>query len=423
MTGGTPEGLSKAASSIVGAANVHAATADDAVEDVSPQIVVEPPDPESAGGVLAWASRDRVPLIIRGAGTKLTWGAPLRSASVVLSTARLHAVIEHRHGDLTATVQAGAALSAVNRELQAHRQAIALDPSHAETATIGGILATNDSGPRRHRYGSLRDQIIGITIARADGRLAKSGGIVVKNVAGYDLARLMTGSFGTLALTIDATFKLAPLAPASRTVVLMPGNLDHMGGLLAELAAGPLTPSAVELEMPPGRLLVRFETSDRAVEQQASEVATMAARRGARWDMAVDEAEEAIWTAHAARPWNGPGCVLKVSLLPAQLMSFAEWLRNTLGQASWELVGRAALGVMLLRVDGPPAEQEQLVALTRARVEAGAGHVSALRADPRLKARLGPPEQGSDALRLMQTIKRRFDPAGVLNPGRGPGGI
>jgi FAD/FMN-containing dehydrogenase len=125
---------------------------------------------------------------------------------VVLSTLSLNRVVAHRHGDLTATVEAGARLDDVNRELARHGQWLPLDPPWSDRATIGGIVATNDAGPRRHRYGTPRDLIIGIEIARADGVRAKAGGIVVKNVAGYDLARLMTGSFGSLALITSATF-------------------------------------------------------------------------------------------------------------------------------------------------------------------------------------------------------------------------
>src|SRR5262249_48256512 len=129
-------------------------------------------------------------------------------------------VVAHRHGDLTATIQAGATLTDVNHTLGQHRQWIPLDAPWPDRATIGGIVATNDSGPRRHRDGAPRDLIIGIEIVLADGTAAKAGGIVVKNVAGYDVSRLMTGSFGSLAVIVGATFKLYPVPPASRTVVV-----------------------------------------------------------------------------------------------------------------------------------------------------------------------------------------------------------
>ncbi len=141
-------------------------------------------------------SLNGVEVAICGGGTKSEWGSSPAAPAVMLSTLSLNRVVAHRHGDLTATIEAGARLDDVNRELARHGQWLPLDPPWSDRATIGGIVATNDAGPRRHRYGTPRDLIIGIEIARADGVRAKAGGIVVKNVAGYDLARLMTGSFG-----------------------------------------------------------------------------------------------------------------------------------------------------------------------------------------------------------------------------------
>jgi glycolate oxidase FAD binding subunit len=416
------ENLADSAARIVGAEGVRVATPDDAFDVVRPLLVVSPGDANAAGAVLDWASRDNVPLVIRGAGTKLTWGPLARPADVIVSTLRLNAVVDHRHGDLTATVQAGAALAQVNRELGLHRQWIPLDPSR-EDGTIGGILATNDSGPRRHRYGAPRDLIIGITVARTDGRLARSGGIVVKNVAGYDMARLMTGSFGTLALIVDATFKLAPAPPASRTVIVSTPDAALLNQVLTAVSASQTMPTAVELELPPGRLLVRLETVDRSAEQQSREIAELAAKHGAKADIVSSGEDSALWQAHAARPWDKPGCVVKISTLRSQLPSLVGWIRDAAGRTDCELVGRAGVAVLLLRLDGEEAEQERLVTQLRARFKPGEGHVTLLRASPSLKTRVDASGSVGDALQLMQIIKRQFDPAGILNPGRGPGGL
>src|SRR5499427_9566622 len=130
----------------------------------------------------------------------------------------LRRVLAHEHGDMTATVEAGATLRDVNRALARHGQWLPLDPPRADRATIGGILATNDSGPLRHRYGTPRDLVIGVQLATTDGVLSKAGGRVVKNVAGYDLSKLVAGSFGSLAAIVSATFKLAPIPAASKTL-------------------------------------------------------------------------------------------------------------------------------------------------------------------------------------------------------------
>src|SRR5581483_12113061 len=188
-----------------------------------------------------------------------------------------------------------------------HGQWIALDPPFADRATIGGIVATNDAGPRRHRFGAPRDQIIGVEIVRIDGTSAKSGGIVVKNVAGYDLGRLMTGSFGSLALIAQATFKLYPIAPASRSVVV---DMDDSGvaeRTIAAMSGSHLTATALELQAKPLRLLVRFESIAAAADEQAAALVRLATTDGAR-AFVVDTAEEsALWDAHDARLWQHPG--------------------------------------------------------------------------------------------------------------------
>ena len=194
----------------------------DAVDGVVPKPwVVEPATADEVAATLERASRERAISCHAGRRHKDRLGPCAgRDRHAALNRRGSNAVVAHRHGDLTATVQAGAPLAAVNQQLAQHRQWIPLDPPWADRATIGGMVATNDSGPRRHRYGAPRDLIIGVEFARADGQLAKGGGIVVKNVAGYDMPRLMTGSFGASSVIITATFKLFPLTTASKTLVV-----------------------------------------------------------------------------------------------------------------------------------------------------------------------------------------------------------
>ena len=253
----------------------HSGTPADAIDGVVPKTVVEPSTAEEVGAMLELASRDSLSVVARGGGTKQSWGAPPRRVDMLISTSRLAAVVAHRHGDLTATVQAGAPLAAVNQQLAQHRQWIPLDPPFAERATIGGIVASNDSGPRRHRYGAPRDLIIGVEFARADGRLAKGGGIVVKNVAGYDLPRLMTGSFGSLSVIVTATFKLYPLTSASKTLLVDLKDPRDLGALTAAVLGSHLTPTALEFESHPLRLLIRFESIPAGVDQQASNASAL----------------------------------------------------------------------------------------------------------------------------------------------------
>jgi glycolate oxidase FAD binding subunit len=379
-----------------------------------------PSSADEVAAILAGASRDRQRILIRGAGTKLTWGESVAASSpdVVLSTAKLNRVLAHRHGDLTATVQAGAALAAVNRELAAHGQWLPLDPPWADRCTIGGLVATNDSGPRRHRYGAPRDLIIGIDIVRADGVAAKAGGIVVKNVAGYDLGRLMTGSFGSLAVIVSATFKLYPVPHASRTVVV-----ERYNAALAALLASQLTPTAVEIQAPAPRLLVRFETTEVAAQQQADALATLANGSGATSTIVAGDEEAALWAEHARRPWAGDGAVVKITLLPSAVGPTLTWLADSMQGGEFDVVGRAGVGVLLVRIGGDVERQTRMLAGLRERLPAPTGSVVLVRGSDDLKSRVDPWGPLGDGLGVMRAIKRQFDPLKILNPGRGPGGL
>src|SRR5207247_503230 len=202
---------------IVGNENVHAATAADAVAGVQPKLVIEPGTEKELAEVLRLSNAAGLAVIPRGGRTKLGWGNPPARADLVLSTARLNEIIEHAWADLTVTVEAGCTIQRLQETLAQHGQRLALDPLWPEKATIGGVLSANDSGALRLRFGALRDLIIGATIALADGTLASSGGKVVKNVAGYDLPKLVTGALGTLGVITRAVFRLHPLPRNTRS--------------------------------------------------------------------------------------------------------------------------------------------------------------------------------------------------------------
>src|SRR5438128_8816648 len=202
---------------IVGNENVHAATAADAVAGVQPKLVIEAGTESEIAEILRLSNAAELAVIPRGGGTKLGWGNSPERADLVLSTARLNEIIEHAWADLTVTVEAGCTIQRLQETLAEHGQRLALDPLWPEKATIGGVLSANDSGALRLRFGALRDLIIGATIALADGTLASSGGKVVKNVAGYDLPKLVTGALGTLGVITRAVFRLHPLPRNTRS--------------------------------------------------------------------------------------------------------------------------------------------------------------------------------------------------------------
>jgi len=201
---------------------------------------IEPATAEELAAALRRASDQRQSMVIRGAGTKMDWGRTPQRVDAILSTRRLNRLLAHAHGDLTATIEAGATLAEANETLARRGQWLPLDPPFADRATIGGILATNDSGPLRHRFGTPRDLVIGVQLATTDGTLAKAGGQVVKNVAGYDLSKLVCGSFGSLAAIVSATFKLAPLPSASKTIVIEAPDVDTLGQIVRDVMSSQL---------------------------------------------------------------------------------------------------------------------------------------------------------------------------------------
>ena len=419
------------ASGLSGRADARLAQASDAIDGVQPRFVVEPESPEALAAVLAWSAKERMSVVLRGSGTKLGWGRRPDAVDLVVSTRRLNRVLTHQHGDLTATIEAGAVLRGANVELARHRQWLPLDASFAH-ATIGGTLATNDSGPLRHRHGAPRDLLIGIHLATSDGRLVKAGGNVVKNVAGYDLGKLMSGSFGSLAAIVSATFKLAPLPASSSTLVVAFHEAGAMARAAAAIGSSQLDPAAFDLHVvadaglkprasavrPAYRLLIQFAATQAAVDAQIA-----AARRlVAADDMETmsDTAEAELWQGHRQRIWAAPGTVLRFSWLPASLPGVLALVADVgrLG-AAVELVGRAGVGAGFVRVDGD--SQVQIVAIEHLRARPDlVGHVVVLRADAAVKQKVDVWGPSGDLAPLLRAIKQAFDPAGLLNAGRGP---
>jgi len=379
---------------------------------------VEPASADAVAEALAAASASGARVVVRGGGTK---SGPAAGVDLLLSTRRLDRILAHRDGDLTATIEAGAILDDVNRELRTRGQWLPLDPPWSDRATIGGIVAANDAGPRRHRYGSPRDLIIGVDMVRADGLRAKAGGIVVKNVAGYDLARLMTGSFGCLAVITAVTFKLYPVTEASATVVVDLPSAAAAGALALAINGSRLTPTAVEVQLPPARMLVRFESIEASVVQQSSEAVRLAETCGGRVALVRGGAETREWEAHGRRPWTGDGTVVKMTLLPSELAATLDALADS--GAEVEAVGRAGLGVLTIRIGGSAPDQIQTVRTLRERFAPGRGAVTLLRATGEVSEAVGVWGPMGAAFRVMQAVKREFDPQGMLNPGAGPGGL
>jgi glycolate dehydrogenase FAD-binding subunit len=376
-----------------------------------------PNTPAEMAEMLRHASEERLSVVLRGAGTKLDWGRAPQRVDATISTRGLHRVIAHQHGDLTATIEAGASLREVNVALSLHKQWLPLDPSFASDATIGGILATNDSGPLRHRFGTPRDLVIGTEVATADGVLAKSGGQVVKNVAGYDLSKLLAGSFGSLAAIVTATFKLSPLPAASRTLVAAARDADELGRFVRDVMASQLEPIAFEIHVPSFALLLRFASVPSAVDAQAH----AAERLLGAAKLLEGDAERALWSQHNERVWKGSGAIVRASWLPATVAAAIGELKAcavSAGVLEIEMLGRAAVGSGLIRIDGDAKAQAR--AIQQLRQSSSFGNVVLRRGSPELKSLVDVWDGDADRETLFASLKRAFDPQGILNAGRGP---
>jgi glycolate oxidase FAD binding subunit len=336
---------------------------------------------------------------------------------LVIETAKLDRLVAHRHGDMTVTVQAGMPLAALNRRLSEHRQYLPIE-SAFEAATVGGIVATNDAGPMRHRFGTPRDLIIGVTLAMTDGRLVKAGGTVVKNVAGYDLGKLVSGSHGTLAAIVDATFKLLPLPLASSTLVGSYVDGVALARDVAVLHGSQVELTACDVSAAKGRwiLLMRMASSPAATEAQAAEARRLLSSAPT---VVSGEGEAALWDEHMRAPWSEEGVVLRLSWLPASLPAVVA-LVGRLQDRGCEVAvfaGRT-IGAGLLRLEGDDAAI--VAAIGELRASSEVGHVVVLRAARRLKEQLDVWGPATGAVEVARVLKRKFDPEGILNAGRGP---
>lgn len=408
---------------IVTAQHVRRSTENDAVGGAQPSLVVEPGNEQELGKILNVANAAGLAVIPRGGGTKLEWGNPPMRADVILSTGRLNRVLEHAWADLTVSVEAGCTLAKLQETLAKHRQRLALDALWPENATVGGVLSTNDSGALRLRFGSLRDLVIGVTVALADGTLASSGGKVVKNVAGYDLPKLMTGAFGTLGVITRATFRLHPLPKEARTISAVTRDLQEAQRLMLNIQNSKLAHSALQIcfdsAMPP-RLDILFEGTEAGLAPQVDQVKALIG------SAATDSAGTDVWSARQEISSAGKGsaefAIAKFGILPAQITEAVETIAN-LSRVGlrWKVVMQAS-GLGWLRMRGAGAQLAAGLRGLREWLESRGGSL--------VVAHLGATMENFDAwgdagdtLPLMRAVKAQFDPKCTLNPGRFVGGI
>jgi glycolate dehydrogenase FAD-binding subunit len=385
------------------AGDEHACLAADAV-------AVAPGSAAEIAEILRYAQENRLPVTPSGGGTKLHWGNPV-AAGIQLSLRRLQSVQEHSWQDMTCTVDAGCTWSALQRSLAQHEQMVALDPLWPERATVGGIVASNDSGALRHRYGSLRDLVLGMTLVLADGTIAKTGGKVVKNVAGYDLHKLLIGSYGTLGVITQVNFRLHPIEKSAQTWTVEARDAESLRTPLHALLDAHLTLSAVQIRADAQGcgLDVRLAARPECLGESADRLQKLCG------GFAVAQSGEDVWEARQGLFDRPAQIVLKVSTLPSEVCALLDWLREQ--DAAVAAVAQAN-GLITAALHEEHAEAQKLLQSLRARVRLHGGSMVVLQMPDELRASLDVWGCESNALTLMREIKQRFDPCRILNPGR-----
>ena len=386
-----------------------------------------------------WHRRGR-PWVPSGLGTRLGWGAPLQTQAAgepipTLSTRNLNQILDHAVDDLTVTVQAGLPLATLQAALMDHNQWLPVDwpwgsdPSRSDCAgSIGGLVARGLSGGLRQRHMGLRDQIIGIGLIRSDGISANAGGRVVKNVAGYDLMRLLCGSWGSLALIHTLTLRTQPIRPA-RAQLLVQGDLEALEAWRADVLASTLTPEWINWQGAPDQgWSIRVgvaSVSDVAVDAQLNRLEALAAPQRLC-------AERHPWTSPLPTPIPSqlpaegasaePGWLLRLALPPARISELlaSQELRSLRGWGG-ELAAGAGSGELWQCAEQPLAANHQVQALRRKLSTLG-GQLSVLLQPDAGNAKLALPAWlDAPSKPLIEAVKREFDPLQQLSRGRLPG--
>jgi len=417
------------------------------VEGKTPNIVVLPKTVEEISEIVKLASAESLAIMSWGGGTKIGLGREPRSIDIVLSTGRINRVIEHESSDLVAITECGISLKEFQRVLQDKNQFVAIDPPHLDSgATVGGIIATNDSGPRRLRYGAIREFLIGIKVVRSDGGIVKGGAKVVKNVAGYDLPKLYVGSLGTLGIIVEATFRLYPVPEFSQTFLasfstlaglqqavnsvlnssLVPTCLETLNPNLAEAISDKLS---LDLRKGEYALAVRMESVEKAVREQISKAKDIF-RENSREGIEVEgKTERELWQDIREFPWSMTAvvsrAVCKASVLitdvPRVFQELEELFRNSGVRALAS--ARAGNGVIISSLDGEIPAVVEAVCSFRNLVNSLGGTLVVQDAPPDLKSQVDVWGEIGVSLRIMKRLKSLFDPNNIFNPGRFVGGI
>jgi glycolate oxidase FAD binding subunit len=405
--------------------------------------VVMPATVEELAAVVACAARQGWPLIPAGQGGHLCWGKPSPGVPMILSTARLNQLVDHAVGDLTLTAQAGMTLETAQGIVAAQGQWLPLQGSCGEGSTLGGLVATADSGSLRHRYGGVRDSLLGIEFVRADGERSKAGGRVVKNVAGYDLMKLLTGSYGSLGIITQVTFRCSPL-PQHQTTLLLWGQGDKIDTVFQTLQASSLTPVAVDFlstqvvqdylktPLPPETiaLAVQFASLEAAVAAQLETLQQWGKDQGLEGLVLEDSTQTQFWQTMQYRgrsyqDTQNPGgrsarILCKIGVLPSAAAETLRTLHTLASQVEGTIArglihGGSGLGWIELE---PDRIRFPVLQALRQHCQTHCGFLSILEGPVTLKQQIEVWGYTGNALSLMLKVKQAFDPQNLLSPQR-----
>ncbi len=375
------------------------------------QVSVTPASTLELASVLRFANSNGLSVAPRGSGSKTSWLDTDRT-DILLLTGRMAAVLEHTWQDMTCTVEAGCPWLSMQSALAQHGQFVALDPLWPAVATVGGIVATNDSGALRLRYGGLRDLILGVTVVLSDGTVARSGGKVVKNVAGYDLPKLMCGAFGTLGVLTELTFRLHAIPRSTAGVTVSSPTPEPLGTLLLQILDSHASAQSLQLRTTGEGFALDVQLATlRDVLASQVESLHLSARQ---MHLPARSSDPGIWSARQ-REFNAPAAFrFKATMLPTEIARVSGAVFSMGGTAVTQ-----ATGIMVGSVPSP--DRAAGILDLRTSLESLGGSLTLLASPPGIAIdRWSSPPA---ALSLMREVKRQFDPRATLNPGRFFGGL
>jgi glycolate oxidase FAD binding subunit len=383
-----------------------------------------PATAEQVAAVLRICAEAKAAVSPRGGGTGVSVGNAARAGCVAIDLRRLNSISDHDHANLTVTAQAGITLAALRENMAALQQSLPFDAPHADKATLGGTIALNMNGPRRSFYGAVRDLVIGMKVALITGEQIKAGGKVVKNVAGYDMCKLFTGSLGTLGVITEATVRVAPVPETAATIGIA-GRFEPLMEFADLLFQSQLLPAAVVLmkTQQPGRWQIAAWCEGLAehVSRHSRDCAAMAQRLGLATEILHERSHSALWDDLCDFPLQADRCVYRVMLPRNSVATYLQAL-TTISETAPQLISDLVAGTVWISW---PADDDSVKLFPRliALAQAQRGHAVLFAAPARLKAGIdvwGPPPSTHA---LMRKIKQQFDPDGLLNPGRFVAGI